>query len=502
MRMPDFRRRKPVWIARGVLFVVVAMAVVSDLTGCVNYAGIHDDRQIAGPAQYPATHSLPDEHGQWPTLAWADQFGDPQLPALIGEALRGSPTIDAAQARIAKANAYVGEADAARYPSVSGSYAWTRARFSDNSLVPPPYRGSWQTLNNAFAHASWDLDLWGKQREGFRQAVSDEKATEAEADAVRIALAASVASAYNQLARLYALHDIQAREAGNRQDIGSVTERRVRAGLDTDVERQTAHGETSTTLSTVSGLDGQIMAVRYQLAALLGAGPDRGDRIARPTFAGLDTGTPAMMLPDNLPADLVSRRPDIVAAYWQVDAALHGVKVTKAEFYPDINLSVDAGLSAVGWGRFLTTSSRQVIAGPAIHLPIFDAGALRAQLKGDYADFDGAVAHYDRTLIDALSDVASQVARIRAADKQLVDARQALDAQTTAYRLALIRYRAGLIEQLTLLRADDNRLAAEVAVVNLEMDRRDMQIALIHALGGGFDNATAHTDTQAPRSAP
>nr|WP_223851836.1 efflux transporter outer membrane subunit [Cupriavidus pauculus] len=477
------------------------MAVVTDLTGCVNYAGIHDDRHIATPAQFEARQSLPDEHGRWPTLAWAQQFGDPQLPALIDEALRGSPTIDAAMARIAKARAYVGEADAARYPNVSGSYSWTRARLSDNSLVPPPYGGSWQNLNNAFAHASWDLDLWGKQREGFRQAVSQEKATEAEAEAVRIALAASVASAYNQLARLYALHDIQAREVGNRQDIGNVTERRVRAGLDTDVERQTAHGETSTTQSTVSGLDGQILAVRYQLAALLGAGPDRGQRIARPTFAGLDTGTPVMTLPDNLPADLVSRRPDIVAAYWQVDAALHGVKVTKAEFYPDINLSVDAGLSALGWGRFLQTSSRQLIAGPAIHLPIFDAGALRSQLKGNYADVDASVAHYDRTLIDALSDVASQIARIRAADRQLVDARQALDAQTTAYRLALIRYRAGLIEQLTLLRADDNRLAAETAVVNLEMDRRDMQIALIHALGGGFDSHTDN-DTQALRSAP
>uniref|UniRef100_UPI00313B6550 efflux transporter outer membrane subunit n=1 Tax=unclassified Cupriavidus TaxID=2640874 RepID=UPI00313B6550 len=477
------------------------MAVVTDLTGCVNYAGIHDDRHIATPAQFEARQSLPDEHGRWPTLAWAQQFGDPQLPALIDEALRGSPTIDAAMARIAKARAYVGEADAARYPNVSGSYSWTRARLSDNSLVPPPYGGSWQNLNNAFAHASWDLDLWGKQREGFRQAVSQEKATEAEAEAVRIALAASVASAYNQLARLYALHDIQAREVDNRQDIGDVTERRVRAGLDTDVERQTAHGEASTTQSTVSGLDGQILAVRYQLAALLGAGPDRGQRIARPTFAGLDTGTPVMTLPDNLPADLVSRRPDIVAAYWQVDAALHGVKVTKAEFYPDINLSVDAGLSALGWGRFLQTSSRQLIAGPAIHLPIFDAGALRSQLKGNYADVDASVAHYDRTLIDALSDVASQVARIRAADRQLVDARQALDAQTTAYRLALIRYRAGLIEQLTLLRADDNRLAAETAVVNLEMDRRDMQIALIHALGGGFDSHTDN-DTQALRSAP
>ena len=107
------------------------------------------------------------------------------------------------------------------------------------------------------------------------------------------------------------------------------------------------------------------------------------------------------------------RRPDIVAPFWQVDAAMHDVKEAKAEFYPDVNLSAAAGLDAFGWGRFLTSSSRQIQAGPAIHLPILDAGALRSQLKGRYANFDHDVATYNQTLINALSDVATKISQIR-----------------------------------------------------------------------------------------
>ena len=485
--------RASAWVAS-----IAAAVAALGLAGCVNYAGIKSDKQIAPPSKFETKQSLPAEGGQWPAMDWAKQFGDPQLPALIDEALQGNPTIEQARARIEKATSYVGSANSTLYPNVTGSYAWTRQLYTGNGIVPPPYNGTWQSENNVLASASFDLDLWGKNREKLRQAVSQEKVADAEAEEVRISVAASVASAYNHLAQLYALRDIELREVKNREDIGRITDGRVGAGLDTNVERQTAYGETATSRSSVSDLDGQITTVRYQLAALLGEGPDRGLRIANPS---LGDGA-SVALPDNLPADLLSRRPDIVAAYWQVDAAIHDVKEAKAEFYPDVNLSLAAGLDAFGWGRLLTAGSRQLQAGPAIHLPIFDAGALRSQLKGRYADFDYDVATYNQTLINALSDVATQVTQIHSTDRQLIDAQQALDAQTNAYQLALVRYKAGLNQQLQVLNADDNRLAAETAVVNLEMNRRGMQIGLIKAMGGGFDAShaglAANTETPIP----
>ena len=456
------------------------------LSGCANYIGISSDKQMAAPAQFESAQSLPAQGGQWPSLDWSNQFGDPQLPALINEALEGSPSIAQAQARIAKASSYIENARSSLFPKVDASYSWTRELYSANGLFPPPYGGTWYSENNVLASASWDLDVWGKNRQRLAQAVSQQKATEADLQQARVTLAASVASTYNQLARLYALRDIAQREIDNRRDISRITNGRVTAGLDTNVEKQTANGNIATSQANLTDLDGQITNVRYQLGALLGKGPDRGLQIAKPL---LSPGA-VVALPQNVPADLVSRRPDLIAARWQVEAATHDIKEAKAEFFPDINLSAAAGFDAFGWGKFLTSSSRQMQFGPAIHLPIFDAGALRSQLKGRYADFDLDVANYNQTLINALSEVATQISSIRSIDLQSGDAQRALDAQEKAYELAVIRYKAGLSPQLQVLNADESRLAAEQTVTNLKMQRRSLQIGLIKALGGGFD-ATA-----------
>jgi len=478
--------------------IVVAVWAAIATTGCANYIGIKSDKQIALTSQIETTHSLPAEGGKWPTLDWVAQFGDGQLSQLIDEALEGSPTIAQAQARLAKAQSVIESSRSTLYPQVSGNYSVTRQRFSANGLYPPPYGGSWFTEHNALASASWDLDLWGKNRARLASAISKEKVEEADVQEARIALASSVARTYNLLARFYALRDIAQREISNRKDVSTITNGRVGAGLDTNVEKETALGNIATSQANLSDVDGQITTVRYQLAALLGKGPDRGLSIFEPALASGG----AVALPDNLPADLVARRPDIVAARWQVEAAMHDIKEAKAEFFPDINLAAAAGLDSFWWSRFFTASSRQFEAGPAIHLPIFDAGALRAQLKGRYADFDLDVANYNQTLISAFADVATQVASIRAIDGQKDDAQRALDASTEAYRLAVVRYKAGLSPQLQVLNADMNRLSAEQTVTNLKMQRRDLLLALINALGGGFDATAAGNAVPTGASTP
>jgi NodT family efflux transporter outer membrane factor (OMF) lipoprotein len=456
--------------------------VAATVSACVNYAGIHSDAKTADPQQYATQQSLPPEQGHWPAADWADQFGDAQLKALIDEALKSSPTLDESRARVAAASAYSESARAGTLPRIDANYSLKREQFSGTALVPPPYGGSWQTENSGLVQASYDLDLWGKRREALKAAVSRVQASRADAEAVKLALTTSIARTYNSLARLYALRDIAQQEITQREQIMRITTDRIATGLDTQVERQTARANLATSRSALQSLDGQILDTRYQLAALLGAGPDRGLQIARPA---LGTGD-EVRLPDNLPADLVSRRPDIVAARWGVDAMTHDVKEAKAEFYPDINLGAAIGLDAFGFGRFLTAGSRTASVGPAIHLPIFDAGELRAQLKGRYADFDHAVALYNQTLVTALSEIATQLANVRATDAQLVDALAAQNAAREANRLALVQYKAGLTNQLTVLNADVSALAADQAVANLRMDRRDQQIALASGLGGGF----------------
>ena len=471
--------------------------LVALLSACVNYAGIHSDQKMAQPQQFETTQSLPAESGHWPAADWADQFGDAQLKALIEEALKDSPTIAQARARIAGAQAYTETAKASTMPRVDADYSVSREQLSGTAEVPPPYAGSWQTQNTGLLTASYDLDLWGKNREALKAAVSQLQASEADAQVVKLTLTTAVARTYNQLARLYVLRDIAQQEVERRQQIDRIAAGRIAAGLDTQVERKTALANVATARSTLAGLDGSILTTRYQLAALMGEGPDRGLAITRPALGVGDE----VRLPDNLPADLVSRRPDIVAARWRVDAITHEVKEAKAEFYPDINLSAALGLDAFGFGRLLTAASRTGSAGAAIHLPIFDAGELRAQLKGRYADFDDAVAIYDQTLISALSGVATQLAQIRSSDVQLADAQTAQQEAREADDLAITQYKGGLTNQLTVLNADMNTLQADQAVANLLMNRRDQQIALASALGGGYVDTSSDASSDTSRSA-
>jgi len=475
--------------ARRLPGLTVSTLMAAVLAGCANYAGIKSEKHVADANGYATMQSIPAEHGRWPSADWADQFGDAQLKTLIGEALQGSPSLEKARARVAAATAFSEGANANTLPLVGAGYSWTRQRFSESTLIPPPFAGSWQSENKAFFGASYELDLWGKNREALRSAVSSLHASEAEAEQVKLTLSSAIARAYNELARLYALHDIAQDEVKQRREVLRVTNGRVTMGLDTEVEKRTAEANLAASEVALSSLDGSIQRTRYQLGALLGQGPDRGLAIARPALGAGDE----VRLPDNLPADLVSRRPDIVAARWRVDATLHDIKVAKAEFYPDINLSAMIGLDAFGWGRFLRAASRTASFGPAIHLPIFDGGALRAQLKGRYAEFDFAVANYSETLVNALTDVATQLSDIRAIDTQIIHAVRTDTAAQRALTLALAQYKAGLTTQLTVLNAQTNALASSQVLANLRMTRRDRQIVLAAVLGGGYADTSDST---------
>jgi NodT family efflux transporter outer membrane factor (OMF) lipoprotein len=482
--------------SRPLRMMAVALLATA-LSACVNYRGIHSDSHAAAVTDYPSAVSIPTQGGVWPAMDWSARFGDPQLTALIAEAVTNSPTLAEAKERVAKATAYTEQAKAATGPNADVKYAFTHEHLSGNTYLPPPIGNSWQNENSLMFGASYDLDLWGKNHEALRAAISERKAAEAEEEQARLILSTSVAHSYVHLALLYALRDIAQNEVGSRKSIRSLTQQRVQSGLDNEVESRTVDVTVDATRTDVSELDGQIAITRYQLAALLGKGPDRGLQIARPVL--LDAVDDA--LPNSLPADLLSRRPDVVAAHWRIDATGHDVKVAKAEFFPDINLAAAFGYDAFGWGQLFKASSRQAQAGPAIHLPLFDGGALRAELKDRYADYDTAVDAYDQTLISALNDVATQVASVHAIEQQQGTAQSAYDASRRAYDLEIVRYKAGLDPQLQVLSADVARLQQSQRVATLRLQRLDAQIALIQALGGGYA-ASGDVAQARPAAAP
>jgi NodT family efflux transporter outer membrane factor (OMF) lipoprotein len=193
-----------------------------------------------------------------------------------------------------------------------------------------------------------------------------------------------------------------------------------------------------------------------------------------------------LALPSALPADLLGRRPDIVASRWRVEAAAKDADAARADFYPNINLLLFAGLQAITFTHFLESGSRALGIGPAVHLPIFDGGRLRGNLGAKYADFDAAAEQYNQALADALREVADQVAAWRSIEGQEAEVGAALAAAQAAYDLSLARYRAGLTNYLTVLTTESQLTSQRVLAAELRARRLESAIGLARALGGGY----------------
>jgi NodT family efflux transporter outer membrane factor (OMF) lipoprotein len=237
----------------------------------------------------------------------------------------------------------------------------------------------------------------------------------------------------------------------------------------------------------LAAVDESIGLARNQIAALLGAGPDRGLTLPRPSLAAVQ----AFGLPANLAADLIGRRPDLVAARLHAEAASQRIKAAKADFYPNVNLSAAIGLQSFGLDKLARAGSVYGALGPAISLPIFSGGQIEGAYRGARADYDGAVASYNGVLVKALQDVADVVVSERALGERLRQSRAALAASDAAFQLASDRYREGLATYLDVLAAEDSLIANRRAVADLETRAFALDVALVRALGGGFHSSQA-----------
>lgn len=477
------QRRAGPWHRTGSLALTVLAAAA--LAGCAALGNSHSTQTMADAAAVASPQTFASEHGQWPSQDWVDQFHDAQLRALVDEAVKDNPNLQVAVARLEASRAMADATRAALYPGVNFEGSIIRQRFSSTDLFEgTPLAGSWQNQSRLQLGLSWDLDFWGKNRDALEAALSDDRAMEAESQAARLMLTTSVARGYNRLAALYAQRDVAERAIAQRRDLTELSRQRLAAGLDTQVETTQARGTVASAQTDLQRVDEEIALARNQIAALLGKGPDRGLQIAKPTL--LANATP--QLPDDLTIGLIGRRPDIVAARWRVEASSKDISVAKKEFLPDVTLTAFAGLASLDPANLLMGISRTFGIGPTLKLPIFEGGRLRANLKGKYAQYDIAAASYNQTLVDALRETADTVTSIRSVDQQIKTQREALDLAEHAYSLATMRYRAGLGTQLTVLNAESNVLQQRRLSTDLQARRLDLQMGLMKALGGGYQD--------------
>lgn len=466
------------------------------VSACASYSGIHteavqlDATKLGARASNDAAANAGAAATEWPQSDWWKGFDDATLDRLIEAALSGNPDLQQADARLRRAHAVAGIVDSMRYPQVGLGASTTRERYSENGLIPPPYAGTVQTVNDLTLKASWELDFFGRNSEAVKAAVGELRASEADHQAARILIATDVARNYYALARLQSLRALSEQLNRQRSELLALERQRVAAGVDAPGELDPLKGSVEENQRDTAAIDAQIALSRHALAALLGRGPEATADLQATLAAANHTE-----LPNALPLALLGHRADIVAAKWRVESNLHGLESAKAMFYPNINLSGFFGLSSIGFSKFLEAGSRQPGIGLALSLPIFDADRLRNEYRGFTAQTDIAIASYNKTLIGAYRDVADQLSTLQALDIQLQRQRNAVASAASAHALAQQRYAAGISNARPALAAEAGLLQQQSQLIELQGRWVDARIQLIHALGGGFAETAPQHDS-------
>jgi NodT family efflux transporter outer membrane factor (OMF) lipoprotein len=422
---------------------------------------------------------------EWPAADWWRAYDDPQLDAWVEAAEAGNPTLAMAQARVREAQSMVGVARSALSPRLSGNLSIERQQWPTNDWYGPGPLANANTWDNVGTlNLSYHLDVWGKDKNATESALDAAHARAADERAARLELEANVVRAYIGISMNYALLDIAKATLQQQQQVVDLATRRLQGGLGTQLEVSQAQTPVPESERQVDELEDQIALGRNQLAALAGKGPGAGDSITRPTLV---LNAPAG-LPSALPAELLGHRPDIVAARWTVAAQARGIDVAKASFYPDINMLASFGGYAAGgpFFQFLHAANGSWTGGPALTLPIFEGGRLRAQLGAADAGYDEAVDQYNQTIVSALKDVADQVVRIRSLETQEDDAGRTVATARKTYDLAKEGYRRGLTNYLNVLIAQNQLLHAQEGVARIQAERLSAHASLMAALGGGL----------------
>lgn len=472
------------FLSRRPLAAALPLALAALLASCASTHGLETSTQPHDADQLAAQQSLSDfQQGSagFPQQEWWKALGDPQLDALVDEALKSNPNLDLAQARLRKAQAEAGLAEAETKPTlgVNGQYAVAQ--------LPKPLVGEdmgGQLLHNpvGYLQFDWPLDVWGGHRAAYQAALGQARAQEIESQAVRLSLAANIARAYIGLAEAFDAQDVAQRELDRATHLQQLSRQRFDAGIDSQLQERNADAAIASAQAQQVAATQQIASARTALAAMLGAGPDRGNAIARPQLLAV----PAPGLPSTVPSELLGHRPDVVAARWNVYAANRNIAAAKAQFKPSINLSAMAGLVGTNFSDVFKGESFFGFGGPAISMPLFDGGRLRNNLAVKDADYDVAVASYNQALADALHEVVDAMQQMRSLDAQAQSLAQARDAADAAYKLADTRYKAGIGTQLDVLSTERPLLQLDQQLAGIRAQRYQAAVDLDRALGGGL----------------
>lgn len=421
--------------------------------------------------------------------AWWEVYGDSELNALEARVASENQNVQAAQARFRAARATVAQFRSSFFPVVSANAAYSRSRSSTNVRFKST---AGFTLNDYLvqADASWEPDLWGRVSRSVEGAKASAQASAADAQAALLSMQAELATDYFELRGIDEEHQLLDNTIKAYRDALDLTQHRRAGGIATDADVAQAQTQLRTTEAQAIDLGVQRAQLEHAIAILTGQSPSTFSLPVAPLVAV------PVVAPVGVPSALLERRPDIASAERTMVETNAQIGVATAAFFPNLILSVTGGLEATNYSQWLVAPARFWSLGPSIAGTLLDFGGRAAVKEEAKAHYDESVANYRQTVLNAFGDVEDNLAALRVLEQEALAQDEAVSAAERALAVISNRYKNGAITYLDVVVAQTTALSNERQAVALARRRIAASVALIKALGGGWDATSLPTDDQ------
>lgn len=482
---------------------LTSVAVVLAMTGCA-----------VGPDFVKPTTEVPKNFlgadaglsGQLDTVSdvrdgWWQSFTDPELDALIVQAVGSNNDLETALARVNQARAARREAFLDLLPTVTSAGTYNRSHIPTRTFAGNAFPAQQSHIDNEFYTAGfdafWELDLFGRVRRSVEAKTAESAASVAELhDAIRIVVS-EVARNYFLLRGTQQQIEVAKQNAQTQEQVVKIAQALFKGGQSTEFDVVRAKAQLSNTLAAVPALEARAQAALYRLAVLCGKQPAEvvpqlAQRKPLPTYNGPVT------LGD--PAGLLRRRPDIRAAELRLAAATAGIGVAEGDLFPKVTFNGSISFQAQTVGDFGASGSDAYRILPSISWPAFNLGRVFANIDQAEALRDGSLAQYEQTVLVALEDTESALAQFSASRQRRDLLSQSVQNSDRAVQIARTQYENGLVDLLPVLDAQRVALTTQLELAQSQTELLTSLVALFKALGGGWSEALVEqaTDEEKP----
>jgi NodT family efflux transporter outer membrane factor (OMF) lipoprotein len=421
--------------------------------------------------------------------AWWHLYDDPQLDALEQQVAQANQNVKAAEARFRAARANVAQQRSNFFPIVSASGDFNRERTSEN-IEHTAKAGI--TMNDYLVgvDASWEPDLWGRISRSVENAKAGAQASAADAAAMLLSMQAELATDYFELRGIDSERKLLDDTIAAYRESLQLTRSRYSGGIATDADIGQADTQLQTTEAQAIDLGEQRAQLEHAIAILVGQSPSAFTLPVAPLVAK------PVVTPPGLPSTLLERRPDIASAERLVVAANAQVGVATAAFFPNLMLAVSGGLEATNYSQWLLAPARFWSLGPTLAGTLLDFGGREAVRNEARAQYDESVAQYRQTVLDAFGQVEDNLASLRVLEQEAAAQDRAVAAARRTLATVTNRYKSGAITYLDVVVAQTTALSNERQAVAIARRRMAASVALVKALGGGWQASDLPTDEQ------